>query len=155
MRAALKQVLERHTTDKSELIPIIQEAQDAIGYLPEDVLLDVSRHLNVPEAAIYGVATFYAQFYLEPQGRHRIRVCRGTACHVRGSAQIRPVIESKLKVKDGQTTDDLLFTYETVACVGCCALAPVMMIDDRYYGRLTPEKAEAVIDEYMRQADAG
>ena len=152
MRPALKKVLERHGTDRSDLIPIIQEAQDAIGYLPSDVLRDVAEHLNVPEAQIYGVATFYAQFYLTPQGEHRVRVCRGTACHVRGSGRIRRAVEAKLGVGEGQTTDDRLFTYETVACVGCCALSPVMMIDDKYYGRITPGQAEAVLDEYIAQA---
>ena len=98
------------------------------------------------------MATFYAQFYLEPQGKHRIRVCRGTACHVRGSARIRQAMEAKLRVKEGETTDDLLFTYETVACVGCCALSPVMMVDDKYFGRLTAAKAEAVLDDYIAQA---
>jgi NADH:ubiquinone oxidoreductase subunit E len=152
MRAALPKVFERHGTDRSELIPIIQDAQDAIGWLPEDVLRDVAGHLNVPEAEVYGVATFYAQFYLEPQGKHRIRVCRGTACHVRGSGQIRQLIESKLGVEEGETTDDLLFTLETVACVGCCALSPVMMVDDTYYGRMTPEKADTVLNTYMAKA---
>ncbi len=155
MRAALSRVLKRHGTDRSDLIPIIQEAQDAIGYLPPDVLRDVAGHLNVPEAAVYGVATFYAQFYLEPQGKHRVRVCRGTACHVRGSARIRRLVERLLGVKEGGTTDDRLFTYETVACVGCCALSPVMMIDDTYYGRMTAERVEAVIEEYISQANAG
>jgi NADH-quinone oxidoreductase subunit E len=152
MRPQLRKVLDRHSTHRSELIPIIQEAQDAIGYLPADVLRDVANHLNVPEANVYGVATFYAQFYLKPQGRHRVRVCRGTACHVRGSAQIRRAVEAKLGVKEGETTPDLLFSYETVACVGCCALSPVMMVDSSYYGRITAERAEAVIDEYLRQA---
>lgn len=155
MRAALSRVLKRHGTDRSDLIPIIQEAQDAIGYLPPDVLRDVAGHLNVPEAAVYGVATFYAQFYLEPQGKHRVRVCRGTACHVRGSARIRRLVERLLGVKEGGTTDDRLFTYETVACVGCCALSPVMMIDDTYYGRMTAERVEAVIGEYISQANTG
>lgn len=155
MRAALSRVLKRHGTDRSDLIPIIQEAQDAIGYLPPDVLRDVAGHLNVPEAAVYGVATFYAQFYLEPQGKHRVRVCRGTACHVRGSARIRRLVERLLGVKEGGTTDDRLFTYETVACVGCCALSPVMMIDDTYYGRMTAERVEAVIEEYISQANTG
>lgn len=155
MRAALSRVLKRHGTDRSDLIPIIQEAQDAIGYLPPDVLRDVAGHLNVPEAAVYGVATFYAQFHFEPQGKHRVRVCRGTACHVRGSARIRRLVERLLGVKEGGTTDDRLFTYETVACVGCCALSPVMMIDDTYYGRMTAERVEAVIEEYISQANAG
>ena len=152
MRAALKKVLGRHGTDRSDLIPIIQDAQDGIGYLPEDVLRDVAEHLNIPEAQVYGVVTFYAQFYLTPQGKHRVRVCRGTACHVRGSGRIRQLVESKLGLTEGQTTADRVFTYETVACVGCCALSPVMMIDDKYYGRITPEKAEAVLDAYISQA---
>lgn len=152
MRAALSRVLKRHGTDRSDLIPIIQEAQDAIGYLPPDVLRDVAGHLNVPEAAVYGVATFYAQFYLEPQGKHRVRVCRGTACHVRGSGKIRRIIEKKLGLKEGETTADRLFTYETVACVGCCALSPVMIIDGQYFGSLTPDRAEGIIDEYVSQA---
>ncbi|MFP4056681.1 MAG: NADH-quinone oxidoreductase subunit NuoE [Candidatus Brocadiia bacterium] len=152
MRAALRKVLDRHGTDRSELIPIIQEAQEAIGWLPEDVLLDVARHLNLPEAAVYGVATFYAQFYLEPQGKHRVRVCRGTACHVRGSGRIRRLVERKLGVQEGETTPDMLFTYETVACLGACALSPVMMVDTTYYGNMTAERAEAVIDEYIGEA---
>ena len=153
MRAALRKVLKRHGTDRSDLIPIIQDAQDGIGYLPEDVLRDVAEHLNIPEAQVYGVVTFYAQFYLTPQGKHRVRVCRGTACHVRGSGRIRELVESKLGIKEGDTTDDRLFTYETVACVGCCALSPVMMIDDKYFGRITAEKAEAVLDDYIAQAN--
>jgi len=153
MRAALRKVLKRHGTDRSDLIPIIQEAQDAIGYLPEDVLRDVAEHLNIPEAQVYGVVTFYAQFYLTPQGKHRVRVCRGTACHVRGSGRIRRAIEAKLAVTEGGTTRDGFFTYETVACVGCCALSPVMMIDDKYFGRLTAEKAEAVLDDFIAQAN--
>ena len=152
MRAALKKVLERHDTDPSDLIPIIQDAQDAIGYLPEDVLRDVADHLNVPEAEVYGVVTFYAQFHLEPQGRHRVRVCRGTACHVRGSGRIRRLVERKLGVAEGETTPDMLFSYETVACLGACALSPVMVIDHTYYGGVTPARAEAVLDDCLANA---
>jgi len=152
MRRALTKVLARHGTDRSELIPILQEAQEAIGYLPADVLADVARHLNLPEASIYGVASFYAQFYFKPQGRHRVRVCRGTACHVRGSYRIRRLVERKLGVKEGETTPDMNFTYETVACLGACALSPVMIIDSTYYGRMTSERADAVLTEYLRQA---
>ncbi len=154
MDPKLSEVFERHGRSRSDLIPILQDVQAAFGFLSKEAMADVARHLNVPEAAVKGVASFYAQFYFEPQGKHRIRVCRGTACHVRGSGQIRRLLESKLKVKEGQTTPDLLFTYETVACVGCCALSPVMMVDDKYFGRLTPEQADAVIDDYMRQARA-
>ncbi|MBM4032017.1 MAG: NADH-quinone oxidoreductase subunit NuoE [Planctomycetes bacterium] len=152
MHAALKEILARHGTSRSELIPILQEAQGAIGYLPKDAMLDVARHLNVSEAAVYGVASFYAQFYFQPQGKHRVRVCRGTACHVRGSANIRRLVEAKLGVKEGGTTPDLLFSYETVACIGACALAPVMVIDGKYYGSLTPERVESVMGDYMTKA---
>jgi len=152
MRPAVKKVLRRHGTERSDLIPILQEAQDAVGYLPMDVLSDVAAHLRIPEAAVYGVASFYAQFYFKPQGKHRVRVCRGTACHVRGSGRIRRLVERRLGVKEGETTPDLMFTYETVACVGACALSPVMMIDGNYFGRITSERAEAVLDEYLRQA---
>ncbi len=155
MQAALKEILARHGTDRSELIPILQEAQAAIGYLPKDVMLDVARHLNVPEATVYGVASFYAQFYFKPQGRHRIRVCRGTACHVRGSFRIRRLVERKLGIKEGETTPDLLFSYETVACLGACALSPVMVIDQTYFGRLSAEQAGAIIDDYAQRARKG
>jgi len=147
-------VLARHPADRSELIPILQEVQDKIGYLPKEALRMVAEYLNVPDASVFGVATFYAQFYLEPQGRHRIRVCRGTACHVRGSGRIRRMVERKLGVKEGETTPDMLFTYETVACLGACALSPVMIIDNNYFGRLTPERTEVILEECIRQARA-
>jgi len=153
--SAVRKVLARHPAERSELIPILQEVQDKIGYLPQEALRLVAEHLNVPEASVYGVATFYAQFYLKPQGRHRIRVCRGTACHVRGSGRIRRMVERRLGVKEGETTPDMLFTYETVACMGACALSPVMMIDNNYFGRLTPERAELILDEQVRQARRG
>ena len=152
MRSALKRVFARHGRDRSDLIPIIQDAQDAIGWLPADVLEDVASHLNVPQADVYGVVTFYSQFYLEPRGRHRVRVCRGTACHVRGSGRILRLVERKLGVKPGETTSDMMFTYETVACLGACALSPVMMLDNTYFGSMTPDRAGRILDEYMAQA---
>ncbi len=155
MNPALKQILARHGTSRSELIPILQEAQGAIGYLPQDVMLDVARHLNVAEASVYGVASFYAQFYFKPQGKHRVRVCRGTACHVRGSARIRRLVERKLGIKEGETTPDMLFSYETVACLGACALSPVMVIDQTYFGRLSAEQAGSIVDEYAQRARKG
>ncbi len=155
MDPKLEAALSRHGRSRSDLIPILQDVQAALGYLPKEALAAVARHLNVPEAEVRGVASFYAQFYFEPQGRHRIRVCRGTACHVRGSARIRRMVERKLGVKEGETTPDMLFTYETVACLGACALSPVMVIDGTYYGRMSPERAEDVLREYMRQAKKG
>jgi NADH-quinone oxidoreductase subunit E len=152
MHPALQPILERHPKDRSQLIPILQEAQEAIGWLPADVLRDVAKDLNLPEASVYGVASFYAQFYFRPQGKHRVRVCRGTACHVRGSFRIRRLVERKLGLKEGETTPDMQFTYETVACLGACALSPVMIIDNTYFGRMTTERADAVLSEYLRQA---
>jgi len=152
MRSELTEVLQRHGTSRSDLIPIIQDVQDVIGWLPLDVLQDVANHLNVPEAQVFGVVTFYAQFRLKPQGKHRVRLCRGTACHVRGSGHIHEAIQSELGVSEGGTTEDQLFTYETVACVGCCALSPVIMIDESYHGRMTSEKARTVLEKHATAA---
>jgi len=147
MRRALKKILDRHGTDRSELIPIIQEAQDAVGYLPPDVLRDVADHLNVPEAAVYGVVTFYPQFHLEPRALHCIRVCRGTGCQVQGSGRIRRVVERTLGIKEGETTPDKQVAYETFTCTGACAHAPVMVVDGKVHGRVTPQKAAKIIEK--------
>jgi NADH-quinone oxidoreductase subunit E len=146
------ELLQNRKAQKGNVIPLLQKTQELRGYLDQEEMVAIAEVTGKSPAEIYGVATFYAQFYLEPQGKHRIRVCRGTACHVRGSGQIRQLIESKLGVEEGETTDDLLFTLETVACVGCCALSPVMMVDDTYYGRMTPEKADTVLNTYMAKA---
>ena len=133
------------TPDK--LIPILQGIQDVYGFLPPDVLMEVSRVTRIPASRMYGVATFYEQFHLEPRGRHIIRCCRGTACHVRGGADIADAIRRHLGIDEGETTDDLRFTFETVACLGTCFLAPVIMVDN-YYGLLTPDKVTKVLDGY-------
>jgi NADH-quinone oxidoreductase subunit E len=130
------------------LIPILQEVQREFGYLPEDALLTISRELKMPKAEIYGVATFYAQFHLKPRGRHIIRVCRGTACHVRGSLQILEKIKQTLGIDENETTEDLRFTLEPVACLGACGLAPVMMVDEDTHGRMTPDKIQSILDRY-------
>jgi NADH-quinone oxidoreductase subunit E len=134
--------------DESSVIPALQRAQDVYGYLPKSVLAKIAEGLGVPWARVYGVATFYAQFRFEPRGRHIIRVCRGTACHVAGVTGIIEAIKQALGIEDGQTTDDLLFTLQTVACLGTCSLAPVMLIDDTYHGRLTPRKAVSILERY-------
>ena len=134
------------TPDK--LIPILQGIQDVYGFLPPDVLMEVSRVTRIPASRMYGVATFYEQFHLEPRGRHIIRCCRGTACHVRGGADIADAIRRHLDIDEGETTDDLRFTFETVACLGTCFLAPVIMVDNDYYGLLTPDKVTKVLDGY-------
>lgn len=140
--------LEGLPRDESSVIPALQRAQEVYGYLSKSVLAKIAEQLGVPWARVYGVATFYAQFRFEPRGRHLIRVCRGTACHVAGVTSIVGVIKETLGIEDGRTTDDLLFTLQTVACLGTCSLAPVMLIDDTYYGRLTPRKAVSILDRY-------
>ena len=132
------------------VIPVLQETQKQIGYLSREAMEAISEELSVPLAELYGVATFYAQFHLKPRGRHIIRVCRGTACHVRGSAKIMEKIMSMLGIAENGTTDDLRFTLEPVACLGCCGLAPVVMIDEDTHGSLTAdqEKLQAFLDDY-------
>ncbi len=129
-------------------IPVLQEVQKEFGYLPEDALMAVSKEMKIPPSELYGVATFYAQFHLNPRGRHIIRVCRGTACHVRGSLILLDKIKKVLQVEENGTTEDLRYTLEPVACVGACGLAPVMMVDEDTHGRLTPDKIMEVINSY-------
>ena len=130
------------------LIPILQQIQDAYGYLPAEILLEVSRQTGLNASQMYGVATFYEQFHLKPRGRHTIKCCRGTACHVRGGRDIISALERELDVEEGQTTEDMRFTFETVACLGTCFLAPVIMINDDYYGHVKASKIKSILDRY-------
>ena len=132
---------------QSDLIPILQKVQKKYGYLHQDILLQISKQTSIPASTIYGVATFYEQFYLEPRGKHTVKCCRGTACHVNQGAEIIEAISQSLNVKPGETTEDMRFTFETVACLGTCALAPVIMIDEAYHGKMTPSKVESIIDK--------
>ena len=131
-----------------DLIPILQQIQSRYGYLRRDVLTEMNKRTKIPLSTIYGVATFYEQFHLTPHGRHTIKCCRGTACHVKGAPEIIEAISDVTKVKPGETTEDLKFTFETVACLGTCFLAPVMMIDDDYFGHLTANKIEEILERY-------
>ncbi len=146
MAPLIDSVLEGLGREVSGMIPALQAVQEKVGYLPPEAFGKVARHFNVPESTVFGVATFYAQFYLERQGRHKIKVCRGTACHVRGSAIILTKIEERLGIESGETTPDYAFTLERVACFGSCALAPVVVVDDKVYGRMTPEKTVELIE---------
>ena len=128
-----------------DLIPLLQKLQDAYGYLPPDVLKEVSERIGIPTSRMYGVITFYAQFSLAPRGRHTIRCCCGTACHVRGCNEVAEAILRDLGVEVGGTTTDQRFTVENVACLGTCFLAPVMMVDNEYFGLLTPMKAREIL----------
>ena len=147
----LEEILENFETgDSSSLIPLLQSVQEVYGYLPEPALERIAEHLKVPKNQIYGVATFYAQFSLKPRGRNIIKVCSGTSCHVRGGKAILATVERILGIKAGDTTPDLEFTLETVACLGTCFLSPVMMINDKYYGKLNPRKAEEILMRYQK-----
>ena len=147
----MKSIFSRHQGEKSELIPILQETQGQFRYLPADAMKEIARFLRMPESTVYGVSTFYAQFKLTPLGKKIIRVCRGTACHVRGASKVLSELESRLGIKAGETTDDLEYTLETVACIGACALAPTMTIDDETYGKMTANKVAEVLGD-SRQA---
>jgi NADH-quinone oxidoreductase subunit E len=131
-----------------DLIPILQKTQAAYGYLPQDVLSQISKQTAIPASRIYGVATFYEQFYLEPHGRHAIKCCRGTACHVKGGKNIIKATHRLLGIEEGETTEDMRFTFETVACLGTCFLGPVMMVDNDYYGHMTQNKVRDILESY-------
>lgn len=144
----LSQVLGKYRGAKGALIPVLQEAQASLGYLSKEAIAAIADGLSIPVSQVYGVATFYTQFRLRPAGKHLIRVCHGTACHVGGAGSITEALEEALGVKDGQTTPDGKFTLESVACLGCCSLAPVMMIDGETYGRLTKESAVKALKDF-------
>lgn len=146
--ARVEEILEPFLGKEGVTIPVLQKVQEEFGYLPRPVMEQVSRKLKIPFSTIYGVATFYAQFHLKPRGKNIIRVCKGTACHVQGGAKIVDRIEEILGIAVGETTKDLKFTLEQVACIGCCALAPVMMINDEPYGRLTPKSIRRILAQY-------
>jgi len=131
------------------LIGILQQVQERFGYLPPACLEQISIHTGLPLSRIYGVVSFYSQFYTEPRGRHTIRCCRGTACHVKGAARILDAIRRTLKIDEGQTTPDMFFYLETVACLGTCFLAPAMMIDTQYFGRLTPQRVHSILKSFQ------
>jgi len=133
---------------------ILQDVQEACNYLPAPALERVSQRLALPASHVYRVATFYSSFSLQERGRHLIRLCDGTACHLRGSVNLREQLHRELDIEPGQTTPDKMFTLETVACLGACALAPVMTIGSKYYGKLTPEKVRAALKGY-RKGPAG
>ena len=141
----LCEIFSHYHGDRQELIPILQETQEQFRYLPAEAMREIARFLRMPESTIYGVSTFYAQFKLTPLGRKIVKVCRGTACHVRGGAKILEETEKLLGIKAGETTDDLEYTLESIACFGSCALAPVLVIDNNVHGRMATNKVKGVI----------
>ena len=147
-------ILEKHGYDSTNLIAILQEIQEEYRYLPEEILTYVATALWVSPAYVYGVATFYAQFSLKPKGKHIIRVCDGTACHVKGSEKVLKAVREYLGLREGEnTTPDLLFTVETVACIGACALAPVMAVDNEVFGPMDEERARQIIEEIEKRSE--
>lgn len=146
------EVIDRVAADYADargaLIPILQQVQSEIGYLPPPVMERIAERAGVSPARVFGVASFYSQFRLEPVGRHIVRVCHGTACHVQGAVAVTEAICDELGVEEGGTTDDGKFTVEAVACLGCCSLAPVIMIDEDTFGRLTPDQAREIVKSY-------
>ena len=145
----LNSIFAEYKDIKGALIPILQKIQNQYTYIPEPAVEIIAEKLNISESEIYGVITFYTQFHTQPEGKYTIKLCRGTACHVKGSKSTLEAIERKLGIKEEETTKDNLFTLRTVACLGACAVAPVMMINDEYYAELTPEKIETIFNKFL------
>ena len=141
----LNEILSAYQGKNEDLIPIFQQVQQVFGYLPEPVMKKIAKFLRLPESTVFGVGTFYAQFKLVPSGRNIVKVCRGTACHVRGAAGILGEVEKQLGIKSGESTPDLEYSLEAIACFGSCALAPVMVLGHNVYGRMTPTKVKEVL----------
>ena len=144
-------LIEKYSQKKGTLIPLLQDIQAAYGYVPDEAVQVVAQELSIFPVEIYGVLTFYTQFYLTPRGKHTIRVCQGTACHVMGAKGLFEYILDKLEIEEGETTKDGLFTVERVACLGCCGMAPVIMIDEDFYGRCAIQNIEETLDKYRAE----
>ena len=144
----LQKIIDRHRGQRWALIPLLQQIQEEFGYIPEEGIRPIANALRLFPSQVQGVITFYAQFSLVPKGKYVIRVCRGTACHVKGGMSILRVLRHQLGIDEGETTPDYKFTLETVACLGACFLAPTMMINRIYYGRLSPPKISTILREY-------
>ncbi|HBE76653.1 MAG TPA: NADH-quinone oxidoreductase subunit NuoE [Firmicutes bacterium] len=148
----VNEIISRHGKLQSALIPILQEVQAEYRYLPEEILTYIATVMNLSPATVYGVATFYAQFSLEAKGKYVIRVCDGTACHVRGSEPVKNALRKRIGLaSDKQTTSDMRFTLETVSCLGACGLAPVVMINDKIYGQMTADAINIIIDKILEE----
>ena len=146
-RVELSRVLDTFRGDHEELIPILQDIQERFGYLPKEAMFEVSKFLGIPESRVYAVASFYAQFRFTPIGKNTVMVCRGTACHVKGAPRILDEFKRELGIDENETTEDKEYTLETVACLGCCALAPCAMINDEVAANLTPKKVKSLFQK--------
>jgi len=148
MPGQLSDIFAAFSRERKNLIPVLQKVQEKLGYLPEEAISEVAQFLRLSRNEVYGVASFYAQFRFERQGEHGVKVCQGTACHVRGGRRIMETVQRELGVQTGETTEDYEFSLERVACFGSCALAPVMVVDKTVFGRMTTVKAREVLDKY-------
>jgi len=147
----VRTVLKDFPPEERSLIPILQKIQTQRGYLSKGIMQQIGHYLDTPPSKVYGVASFYAQFRFKPLGKHLIKICHGTACHVKGAETVTETVESELGITMGETTDDEEFTIERVACLGCCSLAPAMMVDDTVYGKLTRDKIKDILNNYIEE----
>jgi NADH-quinone oxidoreductase subunit E len=151
----LTEILGRYKgASREALIPMLQDVQELIGYLPQNAVIQVANFLNLPASKVYGVATFYNQFRFDPVGKYHIQVCRGTACHVKGSARVLDAMQRELNIKPGQTTRDGLFSLEVVACIGACGLAPAVCISGKVHARVNPDEIKSLLKKYKEQKSA-
>ncbi len=142
-------MLGRHSRQRRNLVPILQQVQDQLGYIPRAAMIEVARFLNIPEMDVYSVVTFYNQFRLHPPGKHSVRVCLGTACHMKGGYIVLDAWKRRLAIDKGQTTPDCEFDLDTVACVGCCTMAPVTVVDRRVEGKTSPTRVDGIVLSYL------
>lgn len=147
IKEEVQEIMKQYRIEKDNLIPILNEVQEKYGYIPKAAQLEISEYLNIPMAEIYGVVTFYSRFTLEPKGKYNISVCLGTACFVKGSQKILDRLKDRLKIEEGQTTEDGKFSIDTTRCVGACGIAPVFTVNNEVYGRATVKKLDEVLDE--------
>lgn len=144
-------IIDKHKGEKWGLIPLLQEVQELCGYIPPETIEPIAESMNMFPSQVQGVITFYAGFALQPKGKYVLKICRGTACHVKGSRSIIRLMQRELDLKEGETTPDYQFTLETVACLGACFLAPAMMVNQTYFGKLAPAKVNSILNEYNKE----
>jgi NADH-quinone oxidoreductase subunit E len=148
---AIDAIVHKHNVEPGAVIPVLQEIQEAYGHVPPVAIQRVAEHMNIPASEIYGIVTFYAQFRLQPLGKNLVRVCHGTACHLCGAEMVAEALTQATGAREGETSPDDLFTVERVACLGCCSLAPCIMVNNETHGRLTPESVDKLVAEMRKQ----
>ncbi len=155
IQAEVAKALAKYDADREKLLPILQEVQGKLGYLPKEAMLQIAEAVQIPEVDVYAVGTFYNQFRMNPPGKHQIKVCMGTACHMTGGQIIMDSFERRLEINEGETTADREFSLERVACVGCCALAPVVVVDEKVESKVRPTRVDGILQEFGVQIQSG